>query len=163
MFKEHSYSEWNLDTISWIVFRVYAFSDFLTAKSRSLHLQPSYTRACVPRLVACFPSCILYIRVTCDAPFTCECARASIYMHNSRTYPCLYTHWHTRVLRGRRTLGVPSKVTAVIVDCLLGCLLVSLRFEIICSWEYWVCVKRMCLFTTHFNSILSGKLLRRNV
>lgn len=55
-----------------------------------------YARVCLS-LVACFPSYILYIRVTCDAPFTCECARASIYMHNSRTYPCLYTHWHTRV------------------------------------------------------------------
>lgn len=97
MFKEHSYSEWNLDTISWIVFRVYASSDFVTAKSRSLHLRPSYTRACVPRLVAYFPSCMLYIRITCDAPFTCECARASIYMHNSRTYSCFLHALHTRV------------------------------------------------------------------
>lgn len=148
--------------ISWIVFRVYASSDFLTAKSRSLHLRPSYTRACVSRLVACFPSCILYIRVTCDAPFTCECARASIYMHNSRTYPC-FTRIDIRVCARTTNSGVPSKATAVIVVCLLGCLLVSLRFEIICSWEHWVCVKRMCLFTTHFNPISSEKLLRRNV
>lgn len=68
-----------------------------------------------------------------------------------------------RVCARTTNSGVPSKATAVIVVCLLGCLLVSLRFEIICSWEHWVCVKRMCLFTTHFNPISSEKLLRRNV
>lgn len=141
---------------------MYASSDFLTAKSRSLHLRPSYTRACVSlwlraslRIYYIFAlRVMLRLRVNVRAP---------LYICTIPEPIHVFTRIDIRVCARTTNSGVPSKATAVIVVCLLGCLLVSLRFEIICSWEHWVCVKRMYLFTTDFNPIPSEKLLRRNV